>query len=349
MTGIRTDLLPKVIAPKSPVVRAGNLVTIIAKLRTLGITLTRYLDQAGIPEHIIETPEALISLPRSARFLELVARAEGIPDLGLQSGQATSIADLGPYGKILDRSITVYDYLRLGVPLYDAVSNAHSFWLESHGEEIRLRQAYSLEPSLGTTQSDLNGIAIVLRKFREALGPNWTPTKVALAWECDDLLPSMPALGGMEVITGTGQTYIEFRREDLRARFPGSKTNLHALRLVSSDVLEPIPNSLIDLVAMQIERVAAYNSPSIHFLAETLGLPVRTLQYHLTQSGLSYRELLSEARFRIAAHYLENSNEPIAQIAAKLGYSEASSFIRAFHKMSGVSPRGYRQAALADR
>lgn len=345
---MRPELFPKAIPPTSPVVRAGNLAMIISKLQPLGITLTRHLDHAGIPEDIMEATEALISLPRSVRFLELVARAEGIPDLGLRSGQATSIADLGPYGRLLDRSVTVFDYLRLGVPLYDSVSNAHSFWLEDHGEMVRLCQAFDLEPGLGTTQADLNGIAVVTGKFREALGPSWTPTKVSLAWECDDLLSNMPALEDTDLSTGSGQTYMEFRREDLRARFPGSAVNIHAC-LTSSDEFEPIPNSLVDLTAMQIERLVAYKTSSIQFLAETLSVPVRTMQYHLAQSGLSYRELLSEARFRIAAHWLEDGDQPIAQIAAKLGYSETSSFTRAFHKMSGISPRTYRQAALAQR
>lgn len=345
---MRPETLPNTVAQGLPVVRAGNLVTIIAKLRSLGVSSARYLDQAGLSEDITEAPEALISLPRSTRFLELVARSEGIPDLGLLTGQATSIADLGPYGEMLDRSITVYDYLRLGIPLYDAVSNAHSFWLENHGKHVRLCQAFDLEPSLGTLQGDLNGIAVVTGKFREALGSNWTPRKVSLGWECDDLLSNMPALEDTEVVTGTGQTYVEFRREDLRARFPGAAINSYALRLTSPNDFEPIPNSLIDLATMQIERLVTHNRPSIHLLAETLGIRVRTLQYHLAQSGLSYRQLLSEARFRLAARWLEDTNRPIAQVADELGYSETSSFTRAFQKLSGVSPRTYRKDALAD-
>lgn len=342
MPAMGPELLPKVASPTAPVVRAGNLATIIAKLRPLGVPLTPYLKRAGISEEIIETPDALISLPRSVRFLELVASAEGIPDLGLRSGHATLIADLGPYGTTLDRSITVYDYLRLGVPLYKSVSNAHSFWLEDRGEKVRLCQGFDLEPGLGTTQGDLNGIAILTGKFREALGPNWTPTMVSLAWECNDLLSNMPALEDTGVITGSGQTYIEFRRVDLRARFPCTAGNRHE-RLVSSDELEPIPNSLIDLTAMQIERLVVHKCFSINLLAETLSVPARTLQYHLARAGLSYRTLLNEARFRRAAQRLESSDAPIAQIAADLGYGDASSFTRAFQKMSGVSPRTYRQ------
>jgi len=331
-----------------PVVRAGNLLLIVEKLQALGVPVARYLDRSGIPCEVRETPEVLISLPNAIRFLDLVADSEGIANLGLLTGQATLISDFGAYGELLDRSVTVYDYLRLGIPLYGAHSNAEYFWIEDLGHSARLHHELTLDPGLGTTQSDLNTVSVIIGKFRDALGADWDPQAISLAWECDDLLSEMPQLRDTKVVTGTGDTYIELSRSDLRAPFPVATGAFRAASLTSDDEFEPIPSQLIDLTAMQLERFIVGQKMSLPLLAETLGLPVRTLQYHLAQSGMSYREMLSEGRFRLATDWLAATDRPVAEIADDLGYRDASNFTRAFRKMSGLSPRAYRRSVSVD-
>jgi AraC-like DNA-binding protein len=327
-----------------PVVRAGNLLLIAEKLQAIGVPVSRYFDQAEIPSEVTERPEVLISLPKAIRFLGLTSKTESIPNLGLLTGQATLIGEFGAYGELLNRTVTVYDYLRIGIPFYSALSNAESFWLEDLGHSARLHHEFTLEPGMGTTQSDLNTVAIVIGKFREALGPEWNPQAISLAWECDDLLPNLTELRDIDVVTGTGQTYIELSRSDLRATFPVGNGGIRNLALSSDDELGPIPNKLIDLIGVQMERLIANRQISLPLLAETLGMHARTLQNHLTQSGMSYRRLLSEARFRLATDWLATTGKPIAEIANDLGYRDASNFTRAFRKMSGLSPRAYRRA-----
>jgi len=336
-------MLPCIQDHRFPVIRAGNLLLIVEKLQAFGVPVSRYLDQAGIPCEVRDKPEALISLPDAMRFLDLASDAEAIANLGLLTGQATLISDFGAYGELLDRSVTVYDYLRLGIPLYSAHSNAEYFWLEDLGQAVRLHHELTLEPDLGTTQSDLNTVSVIIGKFRDALGPEWTPQAISLAWKCDDLLSEMPQLRDTKVVTGTGHTYIELSRSELRAPFPVTTGAFRGIGVSSTNEFEPIPSQLVDLAAVQVERLIVGSQISLPLLAETLGLPARTLQYHLAQSGMPYRKMLSEARFRVATDWLATTNKPIAEIASDLGYREASNFARAFRKMCGLSPRSYRR------
>ena len=133
-----------------PVVRAGNLTLQAAKMQSLGIPVSRLFDRVGIPEDVMEAPEVLVSLPSAIRFLELAARDAGAPNLCLRTGEMISIGDMGLYGQILDRSVTVHDYLRLGIPLYSSHSNSEYFWLVYKGDHVRLHHELRLEPSLGT-------------------------------------------------------------------------------------------------------------------------------------------------------------------------------------------------------
>jgi len=44
----------------------------------------------------------------------------------------------------------------------------------------------------------------------------------------------------------------------------------------------------------------------------------------------------------VAAELLENSDLSVNEIARELGYSTTSNFIRAFQRMSGLTPSKYR-------
>ena len=74
-----------------------------------------------------------------------------------------------------------------------------------------------------------------------------------------------------------------------------------------------------------------------------MGTSVRTLQRRLSLEQTSYRKVLELARLDAALRGLEQSDEPLSQIALKLGFSEQSAFSRAFRDWTGVSPRSYRR------
>jgi len=69
----------------------------------------------------------------------------------------------------------------------------------------------------------------------------------------------------------------------------------------------------------------------------------RTLQRRLTDNGLKFNELISEAKFGHAKDKLRDIQSPISEIAESLGYSDSAHFTRAFHRWSGVSPSEFRK------
>jgi len=74
-----------------------------------------------------------------------------------------------------------------------------------------------------------------------------------------------------------------------------------------------------------------------------------TLSRHLKELGTSFQNLLDEVRFEIARQLLEDSRMEIIQIAALLGYSNASAFTRAFRRWSSTTPAEWRDMANLDR
>ena len=84
---------------------------------------------------------------------------------------------------------------------------------------------------------------------------------------------------------------------------------------------------------------------SLEDAARALGLSPRTLHRRLHDEGSSFRAVKDALRREIALVELEKTRRSIADIAARLGYSEPSAFFRAFHGWTGEAPSTYRRRA----
>ncbi len=77
-------------------------------------------------------------------------------------------------------------------------------------------------------------------------------------------------------------------------------------------------------------------------IAEELNLSRRTVYRKLKAENISYKDLLIDSKKKLAREYLKNSSLSVYDIAVRLGFSEASSFHRAFKSWFGISPGRYR-------
>jgi AraC-like DNA-binding protein len=82
--------------------------------------------------------------------------------------------------------------------------------------------------------------------------------------------------------------------------------------------------------------------PTVDYTAHQVGIPVRTLQRRLRENGLSYSELVEKTRCELACRLLDKPGAKAADVARALGYTDPSSFSRAFRRWTGMSPRAYR-------
>jgi len=68
----------------------------------------------------------------------------------------------------------------------------------------------------------------------------------------------------------------------------------------------------------------------------------RTLRRRLDDSGTSFRELLDATRAELARTYVRDRRMPLAEVAFMLGFSEASTFHRAFKRWTKMTPAAWR-------
>ena len=95
-------------------------------------------------------------------------------------------------------------------------------------------------------------------------------------------------------------------------------------------------------IAQVVETLSWEGYPDIHRTAELVGTSVRTLQRHLKAEGHTFAELLDSVRKELARSYLRDAALSVSEVAFLLGYSEPSSFHRAFKRWEGEGPSEFR-------
>lgn len=79
--------------------------------------------------------------------------------------------------------------------------------------------------------------------------------------------------------------------------------------------------------------------PDMESMARDLGITERTLRRRLSSEGTSYREIIDQVRAERADLLLSNKKRTIDKIASDLGFSDPASFVRAYRRWHGKTPR----------
>lgn len=100
--------------------------------------------------------------------------------------------------------------------------------------------------------------------------------------------------------------------------------------------------SLAKRMRNQISQSLSEGVPRLGEVAERLNLSPRTLQRRLSEQRLSFQDLVDETRRELAERLLKKTDYALSEVAFLTGFSEQSSFNRAFKRWAGQTPRSYR-------
>jgi len=96
-------------------------------------------------------------------------------------------------------------------------------------------------------------------------------------------------------------------------------------------------------------RIEAFVLPILHkgevsveMVAAEMGMSRQTLYRRLKEEGVTFAGLLDDLRCRMASDYLAARKVSVNETAYLVGFSEASSFVRAFRRWTGQSPAEFR-------
>lgn len=316
-------------------------------LRDFGIDPAPLIRMAGLRPSLMDDAAGTIPLSVLGRLLTLGVARTNCPHFGLLVGKHASPLSLGMIGRLMLHSETIGDALRAFVS---------ALWVQGRGvapslsiENDVVLFSCSVSPSYIESADQIadGSIALAMNVLRSLCGRNWSPVEVLLPRSRPaDLAPycchfRAPVRFNQEIAA------IVLAARDLTLPIAGADP---VMKAVLEEKVVRIPNGHGTVFAADIRRLLrarlTRNRCSAEEIAELLAIHRRTLSRRLKGDGAGYRAIVNEVRFEIARQMLKDTDLPLTQIAAALGYSEASAFTRAFRRWSGQVPTAWRAGAL---
>lgn len=120
------------------------------------------------------------------------------------------------------------------------------------------------------------------------------------------------------------------------------------LRLAPANILVRYrdPNSLTGRIRRLFTDIAPEKWPDLNQLAHQLHMSSSTLRRRLQEEGQSFQMIKDNLRKEWAVEWLAQEQVSFEDIAEHLGFSDVSSFYKAFRKWTGTQPGHYRGLIL---
>jgi AraC-like DNA-binding protein len=244
-------------------------------------------------------------------------------------------------------SPTVGDGMQRLARFFAIISEAVSLEIMEQGGEHRLELRTAAGGRVPPMYVDYVFAAVVTR-FRMRIRPELRVRRVELR----QLRPANPApwaeVFQAPVLFDAAVDSLCFSDEEWRAPTDAADEALARLLEEHARMIAPrVAESPAGFRTEVLEAIIAAlpEGASEASVARALHVSVRTLQRKLATEEVTFREVLEDAKSQLAQAYLADPKVSISEVALLLGFSESSSFNRAFRRWTGKSPGRWRRRA----
>ena len=284
------------------------------------------------------------------RLTQAAAELLGDDCLGLHRGEAWHLGGLGALSYAVLNAPTVATGLR-NLDRYGR-SHLQGGRIALSVVHAKARLGYELEgaPAELARQHVESAAVVGLRIVQQLAGASWRPQRVVFGHERprdsaehERIFDCPVSFGGCEHLR------LEFDARDLERPVPGADRSL--LPIVEQHLDKLLESrcgaGLVQDVRTVLAEVLCDGSPNVRAVARRFGMSVRTLQRRLEEHDVVFRDLVQGVRRELAERYLAERDANLTEVAFLLGYSELSSFDRAFRRWTGSTPVAVRRMLRA--
>lgn len=322
---------------------------LLGAVEPLGVSREQLLEAAGLAETKLDDLEARMPLTAFHEACGAALRLTGDPALGLRWADSGSATAFTPVSNLIAHSSSLRHGLELLAQYFALLSDHGSYEVVEHGERLALRCF------------PLPGEPLSIQRFSAELvvGGFWRLFhSFGGAARAEQPRFAFPAPSHHEVYTSFfaepvsfGAPFSGFVFDDvvLQAASPQRDDEVRvALEAVAERRLQRVTGSApyARRVRDLLVQDPAPHRVEMESVAAWMELSVRSLRRRLSEEGISYQAVQSDAAAIVAGALLRHPRRTIGEIAYAMGFSETSAFHRAFKRWTGVTPSAYRESEL---
>jgi AraC-like DNA-binding protein len=316
----------------------------VARLQDHGVSPDGVARRAGLPPGLLRGEKVLLTTEQLFAFWEAVAEVSGDPAIGLKLGSETRLERLDVVSLAALAAPSFRDALARAAR-YKQLTCPEEILVTSRGGECAVR--FHWLRARGTECAVLTDVcfAWVAALAHRGTAGAARPIRVELTRAAGDARRYEEHFGSVVRFRAPRSTLF-FRAADLDCPFQTHNADLLGMLTPQLDAelaTRQVAGDLREQVKTVLRRSLSGGRPDLRDVARELASSSRTLQRRLGDLGVSFHQVLEEARRDLATHYLLHSWLELGEIAYLLGYQDANSFVRAFSRWEGMPPARWRE------
>ena len=326
-------------------VRASGLSGYSSLVESLGGNPQQLSKDCGIDLQLTHFEDALMPYRQIIHLMEHSATELGFADLGLRLAAVQDVGILGPLAVAIQNAPTLERAVRCAANFIFLQSSALRLDFDKQGRQTRLAIRIHLNnmPHSGMRQAEDLAIGLVHHLMRIATGDDYALLKVELPHDplCSAAVYEKYFGGPVKFSTSQNAIFIDSKILDIR--MAERSAQLYQAAIEYLNVLSPAPDGRVsERVETAIRRTLSTDSCNRSAIAQAMGLHPRTLHRRLARECVTFDQIRDRVCREKVEYYLCNTNAPLAQVAAIVGYAEQAVLSRNCRRWFGQPPREYR-------
>ena len=315
-------------------------------LRLRGIDALNVIEEVGIDAGKFVNPDWRVSHDAFNTLMERSVELTGDEAFGLYAAEQLRPQVLHGLGLAWLASDTVYDGLQRMVRFGKLMSTGADMELREEGDLIHVYLGRNQEIDNFAHAGRDYGVGMVVRMCNLTLGEFLAPVRIQMERARPQEPQRWEYMLSSRVDFECDTTCISWFRADIMEPLV---TGDPALARVNDEQTQSYLNSFLakstarEVVDKIVEKLPD-GPPNQQQIADALHVSNRTLQRKLKEEGTSFMDLLQDTRLQLARKYLGQRSRSVVETSYLLGFSEPSTFSRAFKRWTGVAPAEFRDS-----
>lgn len=331
--------------PTNPKFRLINSITVLARLAgRMGIDEKTLLQGSGLQQKDLNDPLKLITFEQQFEIAQKFIILAPVPGVGLDVGLDYNFSASGKLGMAMMCCDTVLDALKLNLKYLHLTASHFRYHLVVDGDKacgcffelvnLGRNRPFFCESEVASlyAMAEIIQLKSPYRELHFTYPEPSYASKYMERFHCpvffnapcnmivfDPKILSIPLTMANPLVRNTLEQDCIHLMDCLQANASLSARIHKELALMKSDF------------------------PSLEQMAKRVNLSPRTFRRRLMEEATSYKTLLSSIRKDKAEELLTSTTLSMEKVAERLGFSEVSSFYRAFKTWTGKTPKHYRK------
>ncbi len=306
--------------------------------RTLGMS-----EQSAVePDYMVQDTEFFDFLEQIAAYSD-----EG-RSIAVRVGSQMRCDDYGAFGLAFKSAVTLLGSFKRVERFGKVVTSIANYSVDRRNASAFMRVHKGEHDRLGLQMTNELAVAAATALSREVSDDAFVPARVFFAHLRPSDVTEFERVFDCPVKFGAENDGFEVAERFLNAknRLGDEKTSeffdLHLEKELASLTDDA---GLAQRVRIQVSSSLSEGVPLISDIASRLGMSGRSLQRRLSDRGYAYQDIVDDARRTLSERLLRTTEYSLAEVAFLAGYSEQSTFSKAFKRWNGQTPRSYRLSA----